>query len=604
MSRKQRLGLVLLLGLAALVRLLLVVSLEDRPYFYDPVVDSAAYDEWAQEIAHRDAVGARAFYQDPLYPYFLAAIYKTRGRDLLFVRLVQLVVGVAGCWMLFEAARRMSGAPAAFVTLAIAALYKPFAFYDTALLKEFLAVVLVEAALLCWTIERRWSWLGAGLALGLAVLVRANLLLVVLALCGFLALRRRWAPAGWVAAGAVLAIAPVTVRNAIVAKDFVLTTYQFGPNLYIGNHPGNRTGRYVPPPFLTAAAPEFEEREFRAEAERMSRRALRPSEVSSYWTDRTRAELDTGRFLRLTVRRLVEYVNAYEVPDNYNYYFLERFSWVLRLPLPGFWLAAPLAAAGMVFAWRERARWSWLYVFVAVYFASIAPFFVFARYRLPVIPALLLFAGMGAVGLAGKFRWPAVAAAVLVLVQSAIPIGPRGFDAAHYNLGLHHYRAGRPAAAAAELEKVAHVKNAQWIYLRGLAYEEAARPEKALEAFFEAARLDPSSADAAIHLARAYRAVEALEEAERWYAETIRRSPKSIEARLELGRVRLERKDWAGAMEAFDSVPTWEGRLEKARLYARLGMWPAAAEEAGRVLRQVPGHREAAAILEEARRKR
>jgi 4-amino-4-deoxy-L-arabinose transferase-like glycosyltransferase len=598
MTRGQRIALVLLLGLAALVRVGLVLSLEGKPYFYDPVVDSAAYDRWGQEIARGQVLGRGAYYQDPLYPYWLGAIYAAFGRDLYLVRLLQLALGVLGCWLLFETARRLADLRVAFVALVLAALYKPFVFYDTALLKEFLAVVLVEAALLFVVLDKRWSWSAAGVALGLACLVRANLMLVIAALTIFFLIRRK-PRALLLAGGAILAILPVTIRNAVVAKDFVLTTYQLGPNLYIGNHAGNRTGRYVPPPFLTAASPDFEEQDFRAEAERMQRRPLKPSEISAYWWDRTWVETSSDRFVGLSARRLAEYANAYEVPDNYNYYFMERFSWILKLPLPGFWLVAPLAAAGMIFAWR---KWGWMYVFAGIYLLSVIPFFVFGRYRLPLMPVLILFAAMGAVGFAERKRpWAPAVVALVVLVQCAIPIGARSFDAAHYNLGLHYYQTGRPAKAAAELERVRHIKNPPWTYLRGLAYEESGRPEKALEAFFEIAAQSP---DAAFHLARAYRDVDNADEAIRWYVDTVGRDPGRLDAWAELGRLYRAKKDWLGALRCADKIAmtSWEGNLERARIYADVGMWPQVVQECDEVLRRAKNHKEARELRERALR--
>ena len=43
------------------------------------VVDSQAYHNWAGQIAAGDWVGHGVFYQAPLYPYFLAVIYKIAG---------------------------------------------------------------------------------------------------------------------------------------------------------------------------------------------------------------------------------------------------------------------------------------------------------------------------------------------------------------------------------------------------------------------------------------------------------------------------------------------------------------------------------------------
>ncbi|SVD17289.1 uncharacterized protein METZ01_LOCUS370143, partial [marine metagenome] len=71
LRKHEKLLLIGLLLSALLIRALLIASLEDKPYFHKPVVDSAAYDEWGQRIAGGELTSSGAFYQDPLYPYFL-----------------------------------------------------------------------------------------------------------------------------------------------------------------------------------------------------------------------------------------------------------------------------------------------------------------------------------------------------------------------------------------------------------------------------------------------------------------------------------------------------------------------------------------------------
>ena len=66
MSTRERAGLIGVLAAAFLVRVLLVLSLRGQPYFDTPIVDSAAYDEWAVRIATQSFWGDRAFYQDPI----------------------------------------------------------------------------------------------------------------------------------------------------------------------------------------------------------------------------------------------------------------------------------------------------------------------------------------------------------------------------------------------------------------------------------------------------------------------------------------------------------------------------------------------------------
>ena len=62
----------------------------------------------------------------------------------------------------------------------------------------------------------------------------------------------------------------------------------------------------------------------------------------------------------------------------------------------------PLALAGLVAAWPLRRRLAILYLFVGSYLATVLLFFVTARYRLPAVPILCVFAGYGAVAI---LRW-------------------------------------------------------------------------------------------------------------------------------------------------------------------------------------------------------
>jgi tetratricopeptide (TPR) repeat protein len=627
-SPRRRWPLWALLGAALLLRVALVASLEGKPFFYVPIVDSAAYDEWAWRIATQDFWGDRVFYQDPLYPYGLGLFYKVVGRDLLAARLAQAAIGTFGLWMLFEAVRRMAGYGAGLVALAIGAFYKPFAFYDAALLKDFLGVVAVEAALLFMALERRWKWLAFGAALGLGALVRGNLLLLTLGAAGFLAARRQWKPAAGVLAGTLLAVAPCTVRNIAVAGDFVLTTCQLGPNLYTGNNPENTTGRYRPPSFVAVGAPGFEEEGFRAEAERRSRRRLAASEVDAYWRGQAVDYVGDrpGTFLAVTGKRLIMLLSAYEIPDNFDMEFMKRFSWVLRLPLLGFGHALmPLAAAGMVLAWIERRTFALLYVLMAAYAASILAFFMFARYRLPLLPILVVFAAHGLALLPrlrrqGLRAIPKTAAAVLVgaLLLAHVPwpesvVGHRDFRAAHYNLGFYYWQTERPADAAREFEAAAelnakYLDDAAFAWTLAQAHERAGDEGRAFELYDRTAALDARSPEPAYRVGLIYFHREMYDRAAERLADAVRRDPGFGAAYVPLAEAarRLRRFDAAlRHLEAGRSaVPQdWAIRLKRAEIFREVGMWKEALAAAEEALALKPGDPAATALRDEARRK-
>jgi hypothetical protein len=42
-------------------------------------LDLKSYDSWARAILAGDLLGKQVFYQDPLYPYLMALVYKLTG---------------------------------------------------------------------------------------------------------------------------------------------------------------------------------------------------------------------------------------------------------------------------------------------------------------------------------------------------------------------------------------------------------------------------------------------------------------------------------------------------------------------------------------------
>ena len=373
-----------------------MLALRGSPWFDHLVVDPEYYDAWAQRIAAGDWLGDRAFYMDPLYPYVLAALYRLCGHDLLLARLLNVAFAAGTIALVARIGRRVGGARTAILAAFAFALYTPDVFYVGEVDKTSLSILLTAAALALAL--GRASFVG-GVALGAAALTRANLLVTA----PVLALARRRRTALFVA-GLACALVPVVWRNHRVSGAWVLTTAQAGQNFYTGNNELNPWGAYGAVPFVRGN-PHFEEDDFRAEAERRSGRSLAPREVSHFWfAEGFRHVRARPAFaLRATARKLALFWNDFEISDNQDQYLLERVSWVLRLPLLGFGWLPPLALIGALAARRTRAV-RILVAFVAVYCASVVAFFVFSRYRIQIVPALLPLAALGVLDLGACVR--------------------------------------------------------------------------------------------------------------------------------------------------------------------------------------------------------
>ena len=100
--------------------------------------------------------------------------------------------------------------------------------------------------------------------------------------------------------------------------------------------------------------------------------------------------------------------NATESADTESQYSHAEWSFPLRLAghVSHFGVIAPLALFGVWATWARRDQLWLLYVMGATYAASVMMFFVFTRYRYPLVPFLILFASAGLVDARRLLREP------------------------------------------------------------------------------------------------------------------------------------------------------------------------------------------------------
>jgi tetratricopeptide (TPR) repeat protein len=445
--------------------------MSDTPYFATLMGDARGYDAWAREIAAGDWRGSRVFYQAPFYPYFVGATYWLFGRDLLVLRAGQALVGSLACVLVGLTGWRLFSKPVGLVAGLALALYAPAIFFDGLIQKSVLDVFFVSAALAFVGYASSASphpiaFVGLGAVAGCLTLTRENALVLIGVLGAWALLRsptspRRRAELAAFAVGVTAMLLPVAARNHAVDGGYYLTTAQFGPNFYIGNNP-RADGTYASLRF-GRGSPEHERTDATELAERAAGRSLTPGEVSRYWTGRALDFIVTqpGAWLRLEARKIALLLNAAEMLDTESQESHAEWSWPLRLlgPVMHFGVLVPLAALGVCLTWPARARLWVLYAMASIYALSTILFYVFARYRYPLVPVLLLFAAAGVVEVWRK-PWSgpnrsrtrligAVAAAAAAAIVANWPIlsPPLMRAITETNLGSALYDDGRHAEA-------------------------------------------------------------------------------------------------------------------------------------------------------------
>ena len=522
----------LAIAAAALLHVLLcalnLVFIARSPLLTNLSVDLASYDRWARAIAGGDWVGSGIFYQDPLYPYLMAVVYALTGASVLHVLVLQVALAGLTVLLVGRLGTRL-WSPAIGVAAAwTLALYRPAIYYaampEKACVSAFtlaLAVLWLFEAVRRPTLLRGWR---CGVVLGLAALLRGNVLLMaVVALALALAprvlleLRReRLHLAGALLAGLATVLIPVLLRNRLVGGDWVLTTAQAGANLYIGNHPGNTTGSYVVPAFVRPTPP-FEQEDFARHAEQVEGRDLAPSEVSSFYVREVLrwVAADPAAFLHLQWTKLRALLNAYEIPDNWSLYLVERFSPVLRLPLLGYGLLAPLALVGAAVALARRRRGDQVayLLLVGTYALSLVAFYLFSRYRYPMAVLLppLAVAGVAETASLARARRPLPLIGVgLVLVAAGAlafarpTIDPR-VELSHRctNLAAEHFQGGRLDEAEALCREALELDATNGMALLTLSRIAAHRGDRDAERDFLARALEARPGDEVILAATA-----------------------------------------------------------------------------------------------------
>jgi Flp pilus assembly protein TadD len=487
--------------------------------------DARSYDAWARQIAAGGWLGNEVFYQAPLYPYFLAILYGAIGDESIVVRGLQAIVGAGSCALLALTGWRFFSKPAGIAAGGLLAVYAPAIFADTTIQKSVLDLFLLCLAL--WILggivdrPRAGRCVGLGLSIGALVLTRENALVFALVLLPWLFLRsastgaRRLVPPALFLTGMAVVLLPVAVRNWHVGGELHLTTSQFGPNFFIGNNPA-ADGTYAP---LRPGrgAPKFERHDATELAEAALGRELTPAEVSSFFL-RSALEYirsDPGGWTRLMARKFALAFNAVEVVDTVDPYTHAEASLPLRLSswVFHFGVLAPLALLGVWITWSERQRLLPLHLLFLAYTASLLAFYVFGRYRLPLVPFLVLFAAAGLVGFrrfASANRLPRVVACATSIAAAALfcnwPIVDKSYmrSVTHYNLGNELFATGRTDEAVRQFREAIrlHAGNVKAIHNLGVVRAGQGDLAGAKEQYERALRIAPTYADARINLAR------------------------------------------------------------------------------------------------------
>ncbi len=426
-----------ILAVAAVVRIVFLAELSRSDLGEILPLDMRFYHDLGSALASGSGLPQGGLTFNPLYPVFLASVFRIFGDGLLVPRIIQVVAGLVTIWLVFVSARLLAGGGdgntrrgnvsgdgqgvisektrgniAGITAAALMLLYPQLLLYEGSLLATSLVTLIMAASFFTalalsralgksvgmkpgrHTLPASAAAALLGLLIGAGISGRPNIFLFLAPLLAawlFAASAeggKRWKLPLLYAAGLAVMLAPASIYNASRTGTPVPVTSHGGINFYVGNMKG-AGGLYNPPEGMRRDMRGLIE-DSRIAAERATGRQMTDAEVSAYWSERARERIvtDTGGWLRLLGRKFLLFWNGGELGDIVDIVLMRQECPVFRPLIIRFAIISTLAFVGAILVIRHSSgRWTFI-IFLASSLAAIVLFYFNPRKRLPSVPVL------------------------------------------------------------------------------------------------------------------------------------------------------------------------------------------------------------------------
>ncbi|MBW1855503.1 MAG: tetratricopeptide repeat protein [Deltaproteobacteria bacterium] len=555
---KPEILLIVVFILALFLRLVYLNQIISTPIFQGLAVDDEKYESFALQILKGNLTHKDFIYLNPLYPFFLSFIYFIFGQSHLSVVIVQAVIDSISCVVIYYIASLLFNKKVGIISALIYACYGIAIFYTGILLAPtvviFLTLLFIASLLFAEEKRQVIIFFISGILFGLVVLARPNisLFLFLLPLWFFTVLKEKLGIHKSIKGilllllGFFMVTSLITIRNYSIEKRFSLSALG-GINFYIGNNP-EATGRFMSPHGISIS-PIEEIKSSIKYAEEETGKSLTPSQASRYWLFKGLNFIkdNPSDAFFLYAKKFALLWRKEEIPLNIDYSLSKTFSPLLRLHLVPFGIIAPLAILGIILL-LKRKRTMLLILFIFSYMASVIIFFVSARYRLPIVPFLIICSSYALYRFVEMIRAKevkdlTVLGSVLILLFVGINKNFAYFNVTptsyHNNLGKIYSREGKLDKAIIELKK-ALLSNPHFVEAHcnlGITYLKKGLIKEAIYEYKEALKVNPNYVEAHYNLGNAYVKKGRLDEAISEFKRTLSINPNSAEARTNLGSI-------------------------------------------------------------------
>jgi len=372
----------------------------------------------------------------PLYLFFHILVQKSLKQPDLFLKLAQVVWASLSASLLFLILRKLVRLPVALIGTAALILNPTLLVITQAYEPEALALFLLLGF---FYLALRDDWpshlLSGGLA-GLAFLTRPNVFPVLLFVPVYFLVkpsgsrRKRFMSVLCFTLPVLLSLFLLLIHSERVTGRATLLTMNPGTVFYEGNNPlsWGTTSVY---PYLVydlarqySQTPDVQHDLYRRLARLSTGKNLTVSEVNSYWVGKAVRFIrdHPRRYCQVLAHKLFHMFHSYDWHDLYNAYWNQKRLSRSVIPTIPWGIISALAWLGLI---TQAPRWRQSLLFYALFAVQagvMLVFYVSARQRLALLPALLVFACAALDFMASlKRRWLLLAAVIPLSAVLVIP---------------------------------------------------------------------------------------------------------------------------------------------------------------------------------------
>lgn len=404
--------------------------------------DVQDYYDRACGILNGEIFPSRPDIHAPLYGFFLAGIFKIFGIVPGWARAIQLLLNW-GAWIFLSILLRKRGASLkeSLIFLGLAMFTPVVIFHQAELISESLLIVIFALCLGClFKAEKddspRWM-LCAGVVSGMGVLAHGFMWAFAAAETVYALWQRKWKCAGIFFCGVMLAVLPVILVKSIYYEKFTPLQKNSVFNIWLGHNPKATGGCWLRPD--ESWAKEHRETAREAAQRGISVERIYIERMIGFYKENPRA---ISKLLFKKALMLILPVEAVAGADTPAMIYKTDFQYYLRFMavIIGFFAISGLVLLEIRPPQSFRPYIHFLLLTFSLALAQLATV-TSGRYRMPMMPGVLLLAALALAALKRKQVFAAAAGAVLL--AGIIPGVPRIDAEEQAIMGEVYYRKGK-----------------------------------------------------------------------------------------------------------------------------------------------------------------